>query len=164
LVHDLFDDWLANLAANAVQPLLDGAQRKAEVRRQEAILSEAIHDWGQTILDALEEVEGALTRQQQQAQLLENLRVQLDLARQTYQRNRESYIKGGVDYIRVLESLVSLQALERSEVTAERTLIQSRIDLYRSIAGRFDLPQPQLVRISDLTGAATDSANLIQDK
>jgi NodT family efflux transporter outer membrane factor (OMF) lipoprotein len=163
-VHDLFDDWLANLAANAFQPLLDGAQRKAEVRRQEAILSEAIHDWGQTILDALEEVEGALTRQQQQAQLLENLRVQLDLARQTYQRNRESYIKGGVDYIRVLESLVSLQALERSEVTAERTLIQSRIDLYRSIAGRFDLPQPQLVRISDLTGAATDSANLIQDK
>jgi len=153
-VRDLFDDWLANLATNAIQPLFDGEERKAEVQRQEAIVSEVIHDWGQTVLDALEDVEGALTRQQQQAQLLENLRIQLDLARQTYQRNRASYIKGGVDYIRVLESLVSLQALERSEVTAERTLIQSRIDLYRSIAGRFDLPQPQLARISDMTGAA----------
>ena len=124
------------------------------MQRQDAIVSELIHDWGQTLLDALEDVEGALTRQQQQAQLLENLRVQLNLARQTYERNRASYIKGRVDYIRVLESLVSMQALERSQLTAELAVVQSRIDLYRSIAGGFGLPQPQLARISELTDAA----------
>jgi len=42
----------------------------------------------------------------------------------------------------VLESLQSLQALERSEVTARRTLIGRRIDLYRATAGAWDKPRP----------------------
>jgi len=141
-VRDLFDDWLANLAANAIQPLFDADRRRAEVRRQEAAVAERINSWGRTILDALEDVEGALTRQRQQTQLIENLERQLDLARRTYSRNRESYIKGQIEYIRVLESLQSLQSLERNVVTARRVLIQRRIELYRSIAGPCDLPQP----------------------
>ncbi len=163
-VQDMFDDWLANLAANAIQPLFDGTLRKAEVQRQKAIVSERIHTWSQTILDALQDVEAALTRQHQQTQLLENLKHQLSLARQTFQRNRESYIKGQIDYIRVLESLQSLQALERNVVTSQRTLIQRRIDLYRSIAGPCDLRQPALAQTSDMTGAAANSGNVIQDK
>jgi NodT family efflux transporter outer membrane factor (OMF) lipoprotein len=159
-VHDLFDDWLANLAANAVQPLFDRDLRKAKVQRQKALVSEQIHAWSQTILDALEEVEGALTREQQQTQLLQNLERQLDLAQRTYQRNRESYIKGQVDYIRVLESLESLQALERNVTTARRALIQSRIDLYRSIAGSCELRQPALAQNNEKTNTAAQPENV----
>ncbi len=148
-VSDLFDDWLANLAANAVQPLFDRDLRKAEVRRQEAIVSERIHAWSQTILNALEEVEGALTRERQQTELIKNLDYRLELARLTYKRNQESYIKGQVDYIRVLESLESLQALERNISSARRTLIERRIDLYRSIAGSCELAQPELAQIDE---------------
>jgi len=163
-VHDLFDDWVANLAANAIQPLFDADLRKAEVERQKAVVSEQIHTWVQTILYALQDVEAALTRHQQQTQLLENLKHQLNLARQTYQRNRESYIKGKVDYIRVLESLQSLQELERNVVWAQSTLIQSRIDLYRSIAGPFELSRPTLAHTSNLNEAAATSENVTQDK
>ncbi|MHC4725773.1 MAG: efflux transporter outer membrane subunit [Planctomycetota bacterium] len=163
-VHDLFDDWLANLAANAIQPLFDSALRKVEVERQEAIVLEQIHTWGQTILDALQEIEAALTRERQQTQLLESLKLQLGLARETYKRNRERYIKGQTDYIRVLESLQSLQFLERSVITAQRTLIGYRIDLYRSIAGSFDLPQHTLTNMDDLTGPVTNSGNIPQNK
>jgi outer membrane protein TolC len=146
-VHNLFDDWLANLAANAVQPLFDADQRKAEVQRQKAIVSQSIHNWSQTILEALEDVEAALTQERQQRQLVENIELRLRLARRTYERIRESFIKGQVDYIRVLESLQSLQGLERDLVTARRTLVQFRIDLYRSIAGGFALPQPRLAQV-----------------
>jgi outer membrane protein TolC len=163
-VSDLFDDWLANLAANAVQPLFDRNLRKAEVRRQEAIVSERIHAWSQTVLDALEEVEGALTRERQQTQLIENIERRLELARLTYKRNQESYIKGQVDYIRVLESLESLQALERNSATAQRTLIQRRIDLYRSIAGSFDLTQPVLAQTSEDTISQKNSESVIKKK
>ncbi|MBN2315626.1 MAG: efflux transporter outer membrane subunit [Sedimentisphaerales bacterium] len=148
-VSDLFDDWLANLAANAVQPIFDKDLRKAEVRRQEAIVSQRIHAWSQTILDALEEVESAITRERQQKQLIKNLEYRLELARLTYRRNQESYMKGQVDYIRVLESLESLQALERNIATARRTFIQRRIDLYRSIAGPCELQQPELAQIRE---------------
>jgi len=141
-VRDLFDDWLANLAANAIQPLFDADRRKAEVERQEALVAERIDIWSRAILNALEDVEGALTRERQQAKLLDNLERQLELARQTYSRIRESYIKGQVDYIRVLDSLQSLQTLERNVVTARRTLVQRRIDLCRSIAGPCDPLQP----------------------
>jgi len=163
-VRDLFDDWLANLAANALEPLFDANLRKAEVRRQRAIVSEQFHTWGQTILDALEDVEGALTRQRQQAELFENLKRQLDLARQTYERNRESYIKGQVDYIRVLESLESMQSLERSVLRAQRTVIQNRIDLYRAIAGSWDMEQPAVARTHYLTEGADNSGNITENE
>ena len=143
-ISDLFDDWLANLAGNLAQPLIDAGRRKAEVQRREAIVSERMHTWSQAILNALQDVETALTQEKQQTQLLANLNVRLRLARQTYERNRERFIKGQIDYIRVLESLQSLQALELNVVSAQRALIQRRIDLYRSIAGPADLPQPTL--------------------
>lgn len=163
-VHDLFDDWLANLAANAIQPLFDADLRKAEVERQKAVVSERIHTWGQTILYALQDVEAALTWHQQQTQLLENLKHQLSLARQTYQRNRESYIKGQVDYIRVLESLQSLQELERNVVWAQSNLIQSRIGLYRSIAGPFDLSRPTLAHTGNSNETEAASENVTKDE
>ncbi|UCG48796.1 MAG: TolC family protein, partial [Phycisphaerales bacterium] len=162
--HDLFDDWLANLAANAIQPLFDADKRKAEVQRQQAVVTERVHIWGQTILDALWDVEAALTQERQQTQLIESLNLQLELARETYQRNRERYVKGQTNYIRVLESLQSLQTLERNVVTAKRLLIGYRIDLYRSIAGPFDLPEPAISRTHNTTKAAAHSAIIIGDE
>ena len=162
--HDLFDNWLANLAANAIQPLFDGDRRKAEVQRQQAVVTERVHTWGQTILDALWDIEVALTQERQQTQLLESLNLQLKLARETYQRNRERYIKGQANYIRVLESLQSMQTLERNVVTAQRTLIRYRIDLYRSIAGPFDLPRPAISRTVNSTETARLSAAIIEDE
>lgn len=162
-VSDLFDDWLANLAGNLVQPLIDAGRRRAEVQRREAVVSERMHAWSQTILNALRDVETALTREQQQTQLLANLNVRLRLAQQTYDRNRERFIKGQTDYIRVLESLESLQALELSVVSAQRDLIQSRIDLYRSIGGSWDLLAPAVAQAGHAGTATANSQDTIQD-
>jgi NodT family efflux transporter outer membrane factor (OMF) lipoprotein len=163
-VHDLFDDWLGNLVANAVGPLFDGSQRKAEVERQRAVVSERIHTWSQVVLEALADVEAALTGQRQQEQLLRSIQHQLDLARQTYERNHARFIKGQTDYIRVLESLQSLQSLERDVVRAQRNLVQRRIDLYRSIAGPCELVQPAGTGIEDLYTTDNTSPSMIQDE
>ncbi len=163
-VSDLFDDWLANIAGNLVQPLFDANLRKAEVQRQRAVVRERFHTWSQTILEALLDVEIALTQERQQARLLDNLGQQLDLARQTYDRIRESFVKGQTDYIRVLESLQSMQALERQIVQARRLLIQRRIDLYRSIAGPWDLPMPASVQANDPDSTASNSQSIRHDK
>jgi len=95
-VRDLFDDWLANLAANAIGPLFDGARRKAEVQRQQAVTAERIDSWSQTILDALQDVEAALTRQEQQSRLLVNLEYRLGLAR-LYLRAQPGELHQGAD-------------------------------------------------------------------
>jgi NodT family efflux transporter outer membrane factor (OMF) lipoprotein len=163
-MHDLFDDWLASLAANVIQPLFDADRRKAEVQRRQAVVAERVHTWGQTILDALLDIEAALTQERQQTQLLDSLNLQLELANETYQRNGERYIKGQTDYIRVLESLQSLQALERNVVIAQRALIGYRIDLYRSIAGSFEIPGPAMSRTYNKAEAAMHSDNLIVEE
>ena len=163
-VSDLFDDWLANIAGNLVQPLFDANLRKAEVQRQRAVVRERFHTWSQIILEALLDVEIALTQEKQQAQLFGNLTRQLDLARQTYDRIRESFMKGQIDYIRVLESLQSMQSLERQVVQARRLLIQRRIDLYRAIAGPWDLPTPAAVQADDPDSMTEKSQSISQDR
>ncbi len=139
-VRDLFDDWLTNLAANAIVPIFDGQRRKAEVQRNRAVVAERIDSWSQTVLEAIQEVEAAISRQRHQELLLDNIRVRLELAQKTYEQNHERLTKGQIDYIRVLESITSLQGLERNEATARQRLIQLRIDLHRAIAGSCDPP------------------------
>ena len=45
-IHDLFDNWLAGLAANVVAPLFDGGLRRAEIERTRAAVSEQLDSYG----------------------------------------------------------------------------------------------------------------------
>jgi NodT family efflux transporter outer membrane factor (OMF) lipoprotein len=146
-LEDVFDNWLANLAANAAGPLFDADLRQAEVERTRAVLSQAINDYSQVVLDALREVEDALTQEEYQKQYLANVRTQLQLARTVYERTRQQYVKGQVDYLRVLDALVSLQRLETSELAARRLLVERRIDLCKAIAGGWELKRPAQARL-----------------
>jgi len=145
--RNLFDDWLANLAAETAGPLFDAGLRKAEVERRRAVLSQLINDYAQAILGALKEVEDALNQESYQREYIENLQKQLALARQVSETTRQNYLKGQLDYLRVLESLVSQQTLERNELSSRRVLIERRIDLCRSIAGSWQLDRPARARI-----------------
>ncbi len=96
--RDLFDNWLATLAANLVAPIIDGGLRRAEVDWTRAAASEALHNYGQTILDALGEVEDALVQEQRQGDFISSLDKQLKLAEQVVERVRDRYLQGTVDY------------------------------------------------------------------
>ena len=141
-VHDLFDDWLANLAANVTGPLFDGGLRKAEAKRTRAVLSEKLNDYSQSVLEALQETEDAISQEQYQRQYVESLQKQLALSRDVYERTYQNYLKAKLDYLRVLTALVTMQRLEQSELTARRVLIERRVDLCRSIAGGWPLQRP----------------------
>ena len=141
-VRELFDDWFANLAAEAVGPLFDAGLRKAEVERTRAVLSQRINDYGQTVLKAVREIEDAINQEIYQRQYLENLEKQLELSRQVSERTEQNYLKGRLDYIRVLETLVSQQNLERNVVNARRVLLYRRIELCRAVAAGWDMSRP----------------------
>lgn len=140
--RDLFDNWLATLAANLVAPIIDGGLRKAEVDRTRAAAAEALHTYGQIILDALGEVEDALAQEQHQRDFIASLDKQLKLAGQVIERVRDRYLQGTMDYQRVLDALLSQQALQRSLLTARRDLVQHRIDLCRALGTGWTLERP----------------------
>jgi outer membrane protein TolC len=141
--RDLFDNWLATLASNLAAPLIDGGTRKAEVDRTRSAVSEALHTYGQTILDALSEVEDALAKERHQRDFIQSLETQLKLAGQVSDRMRDRYLQGTVDYQRVLDALLSQQTLEQSVLSARRDLVQDRIDLCRALGTGWELERPE---------------------
>ena len=139
---DLFNNWLSNLTANLVAPVIDGGRRRAEVDRTRAVTEQSLSDYRQQLIDALGEVEDALLREQQQRAFIDSLDKQLVLSRQVIGRVRDSYLYGAVDYLRVLDVLITDQNLERSRLTAQRELIDNRIALCRALAGGWTLERP----------------------
>jgi NodT family efflux transporter outer membrane factor (OMF) lipoprotein len=137
--RDLFDNWLASLAANLVGPIIDGGLRKAEVEQKRAAVSEALHTYGQTLLDSLGEVEDALIQEAHRREFIASLDRQLKLAGQVVERVRDRYLQGTVDYQRVLDALLSQQALQSSLLSAQLDRVLDRIDLCRALGGGWKL-------------------------
>jgi NodT family efflux transporter outer membrane factor (OMF) lipoprotein len=148
----LFSSWLATVAAQVFVPLIDGGARRAEVDRTKAVLSEVLHNYEATILQAFQEVEDALIRERQQREKTANLEEQLRLATQVIERLRIRYIYGGTTFLDILNALNSQQAIERQILTARRTLIDFRVDLARALAGAWDMPRPDIRQLSISTG------------
>ena len=144
--RDLFDNWLATLAANVVGPLFDGGARRAETERTRAVLSERMNAFAQRVLTAIGEVEDALRQDAYQRQSIANIQQQLVLAERVYERTRENYLKGQLDYLRVLDALASRQSLQRNELTERRLLLEYRINLCRAIAGGWPMERPEIAQ------------------
>lgn len=141
--RDLFDNWLGTLAANLLGPIIDGGSRRAEVDRTRAVKSQRLNEYGQAILDGFGEVEDALTQEKRQKELIESLEKQFEFSEQVIERLRDNYSHGALDYLRVLDALLTHQALERNLLQARRQIIEYRITLYRALAGGWDMTPPQ---------------------
>ncbi len=132
---DLFDNWLANLAAGFTAPVFDGGRRSAEVMRSEAVRDERLSAYKETVLQAITEVENALIREDRQAAYLATLQQQLDYARQALKEAQNRYRNGSIDYLNVLASLTSVQRLEQDVIRGRQALYSERISLYRALGG-----------------------------
>jgi len=139
---DLFSGWFANLVSQVAMPLIDGGRRAAETERTRAVLSEALNNYENNVLEAVREVEDALTRERQQQGVLESLQSQLKLADQVVVQLRRRFTQGATDYLDVLNALTSQQSLERQVLTAKLNVINARVDLARALAGGWRMERP----------------------
>lgn len=148
---ELFDNWLTTLAGNLLVPLVDGGALRAEVRRSRAVVEELVQSYGQAVLTAIREVEDALVREQQQRGRLQSLDEQIRLADTTYRQLRIRYLNGTVSYIEVLTALQDKQDLQRTFLTTRQQLLNTRVALYRALAGGTGLPEATGNRATDNT-------------
>jgi NodT family efflux transporter outer membrane factor (OMF) lipoprotein len=135
---DLFDDWMRSIAGDLLQPVFDAGRRKAEVRRTESVKGQRLAEYGQTVLTAFREVSDALSSEYHQRQQIESIRKQLDLAQRTAERLRREYLNGDISYLDVLDALTREQQLQRDLLRARFELINTRIGLYRALAGGWE--------------------------
>lgn len=152
--RDLFNNWLATLAANLTAPILDGDLRQAEIDRARAAADGSLHAYGQTVLEALREVEDALAAERRQGEYLDHIRKQLDLSQKIVDLTWKNYNTTG--YLRILDALRSHQTLQRLALTGRLDLIRFRINLYRALGGSWDLRRPARPAGAAATTHATD--------
>ena len=135
LLSALFDNWLATLAASLTMPLFQAGVLEAEAERQERIADERLAAYGQRVLSAVREVEGAMTMEAEQARYIEALEKQLEVSRDGYREALSRYRKGLSDYLPVLTALSGTQRLERSLVAARFEHLSYRVALSRALGG-----------------------------
>lgn len=140
----LFDDWASRLASNVLAPLFAGGALKAEVERTAAERDRALYAYASAVLTAFQEVETALVREATARDTLSSLQRQVALTEEAFARLRNRYLNGADTYLAVVTALRDLQVLRRDAVSAQRALVNARIDLHLALAG--PVPQPDTVQ------------------
>ena len=136
-VSSLFENTVGSIAGSLLQPVFDGNRREAEVDRRKAIVRERTISFSQDFLVALREIEDAIDREKFQADLLEQVINQLDLAQKNLEESKIRFGQGQTEYIDVIIAIQTLQRLERQEVTVRRGLLANRASLYVAIGGQW---------------------------
>jgi multidrug efflux system outer membrane protein len=134
-LDNLFDNWLANLAAGLTAPIIDGGRRKEEVLYTEAGIRQQLAEYRQTVLVAVREVESALVREEKIRANIRGIENQLKAARIALEEAGFRYTNGLIDYLPVLTQLLSVQNLELDLIARKTDLLIARMDLYRAIGG-----------------------------
>ncbi|ASP40113.1 hypothetical protein CHH28_16165 [Bacterioplanes sanyensis] len=131
---DLFDNWVSNLAANLVLPVIDGGQRRAEADRQRAKVAEQLADYRHTWLQAAQQVQSALINDQRAQQQLASTGRQLALARKNEDFQANRYRKGVADYLNLLNAQQDVLQLENQWLQQQLQQLQYRINFYTSVS------------------------------
>jgi multidrug efflux system outer membrane protein len=131
LLENLVWDIFAGLSAT----LLDGGRKASEVKRQEAIVKERLAGYVKSGIQAVTEVEDAISRERFQREYLERLDEQIQAAKSTLRQANLRYAAGLTDYLPVLAALQSVQGLQIGRISSQQELYGYRIQLYKSLGG-----------------------------
>ena len=136
-IVEMFKTPLYTLFASITAPLFDGFRRSAEVARQKAVVEELLWAYGETLLSAIAEVEGALVSEREQLGLIKDLEEVVGVAGDNLREARLRYEQGvsQTGFLTVLNALQAQQAAELNLLAARRRLISFRIQLCRALGG-----------------------------
>ena len=130
----------ASGALGLFQPLLDWGRREAQVSIERARLNEALLEFSQAYLTAIEEVETTLWQEARQREFIEALAHREELLTRTVEETRVRYGLGVTDYLPVLTALQDLQQVQRALIDARQTRATLRVQLYRAVGGATTAP------------------------
>jgi outer membrane protein TolC len=124
-----------NLALGLTQPLYAGDRLQADIDLRAAQSEEALHQYRQTVLNALREVEQSLAAERK---LLEREKALAGAVKQT-ETSRElaiyAYRNGTVDILTLLDSYRSTLTARTSLLDARLNLLNNRLGLYLALGG-----------------------------
>jgi outer membrane protein TolC len=133
----LLESQAGSFAGSLLAPLFYGRRLKEEANRAEAVRQQLTQLYAQTVLIAFQEVENNLIQEVKLKEQIAVMEEQLRLATESLGQLRIEYLHGSIAYLDVLSTLTQQQQLRRELVDVRMGLIETRIGLYRALAGSF---------------------------
>ncbi len=116
-------------------PILSGGRVRSNIRVQEARQEQASLHYRQELLNALEEVEDALSAYSRERARRESLRLAVAANQQALELAADRYTGGLESFLSVLDAQRTVYAAEDELVRSERDLAVSLVAVYKSLGG-----------------------------
>ena len=137
-VLDFGTNWLLQLGANMVAPIIDGGRINANIRAARASYDETAAAYGKAVLNAWREVELASVEYEQQRTRYSLIHAQLNEAAANADVQAERYRAGVADYTAYLDALRAQYQVESSLSAAGRDVALARLGLHRALGGDWE--------------------------
>jgi len=135
LINGDFGIW--SLAGNLMQPIFQGGRLRANVDFNEAQTKRAVAEYERTMLNALAEVENALTNEYYLSERERALKKAAEQSLGARNLAEIQYSRGVSDFLTMLESTRTAFDTESRYINARRERLDARIDLYLALGGGF---------------------------
>ena len=131
--------------------LLDFPQIGARIAAQNATMRAALANFDQTVLQALEETENALSAYAYESQRLESLKNALT-ARRNARTHTQKRVSAGIgSLLDMIEADRALVEAERNYADSEALALLRLIEVYRAFGGNVSVPENHLYQIAHFT-------------
>jgi len=165
-LEDLIDHngQIWSLLMDVAMPIFQGGAGGANINQARAQARAVAAAYAGEVLDAMREVEEALTRTQTTRQRVEHLKQQVQQARRSAELAQQRYDQGLINLLDVLEIQRRRFEAETALVQARQTLWEARVNLYLALGGDWVDPaarQPATqpaTRPADRSNASLDPA------
>jgi multidrug efflux system outer membrane protein len=123
-----------SLGASVFAPLINFGRIEGQIRASEARQAQAFHAYKQTVLEALSEVETALSNINKENRTRMSLQEAVDSASRTVNASRIRYQTGATDFSEVLQSEQQLYDVKSQLVTSDARVSAYMITLCKALA------------------------------
>ncbi|MCA9264195.1 MAG: efflux transporter outer membrane subunit [Planctomycetales bacterium] len=139
-LKNLFEDgsYSFNVGPGLRWAINHAGQILANVCAKECATEEALANYQQTILRAVEEVENAVAAYNHELRRREALRRSVKAAEQSLERVLDLYREGQVDFLNVLDTQRTLFTAQNLLVASEGQVILNLVSIYRALGGGWD--------------------------
>ena len=134
-VTDRTNDTAYGFGGAVSVPLFAGGVRHGAVRQARAARDIATHQYNQSLLDAIADVEGRLVTDEEKRARLQAVANQEQAARDAFVESRVRYLEGLSPYVVVLTAQNAQQTAELTRLQAHRDAIGARIQLHGALGG-----------------------------
>ena len=135
------DGLFGNMAAGVFAPLFDGGALEAQLDAANSDQEAAIANYGLAVLDALQEVEAALTNEALLAEREEFLRAAMENNFAAYQLSTKRFNIGEIESLNLLQVQTRWIGSRISHINIQNQQLAQRINLHLALGGSFEKVQ-----------------------